>query len=72
MVNINKLKGKIVENGMNVELLAKKMNIDKTTLYRKLNDEGKNLTIREVNLMVKELKLSAEEIGAIFFNQVVA
>ena len=35
MVNTNKLKGKIVECGMNISELAELIGIDKATLYRK-------------------------------------
>ena len=72
MVNVNKLKGKIVEQGMNVEKLAKKIGIDKSTLYRKLQDEGESITIKEASLIIEVLKLTAEEAHSIFFHQYVA
>lgn len=72
MVNVNKLKGKIVECNMNVEDLAKVMGIDKTTLYRKLNSNGKNFTIGEADLISKALDLTYSEVNAIFFSQYVA
>ena len=72
MVNVNKLKGKIVEQGMNVEKLAKKIGIDKSTLYRKLQNEGESITIKEANLMIEALQLTAEEAHSIFFHQYVA
>ena len=34
MVNVNKLRGKIVENGMSVEKLAGAIGVDKATIYR--------------------------------------
>lgn len=72
MVNVNKLKGKIVELGMNVAELAEKIGIDKATLYRKLGSEGKNITIYEAGIMAKELNLTFDEINAIFFASEVA
>ena len=41
-VNVNKLRGKIVENGLNMSTLAIKLEIDRSTLYRKINSEGIN------------------------------
>ena len=72
MVNINKLKGKIVECGMNVEILAEKIGMNKSTLYRKLGSTDDVFTIREADLIAKELKLTYSETNAIFFSQIVA
>ena len=72
VVNINKLKGKIVECGLNVSTLAELIDIDKATLYRKLNAEGETITIKEADAISKELHLSREEVNSIFFSQFVA
>lgn len=72
MVNVNKLKGKIVECNMNVEILASKIGLDKSTLYRKLNSNGENFTIKEADLISKALDLTYSEVNAIFFSQFVA
>ncbi len=69
MVNINKLKGKIVERELNITELALKINIDKATLYRKINNKGENFTIKEVDKISKVLLLSLEEMNSIFFSQ---
>jgi len=69
-VNVNKLKGKIVEKGMNIGQLADKIYIDRSTLYRKINNNS--LTIKEVNLICEALELTYKEAMSIFFNQVVA
>lgn len=71
-MNINKLKGKIVENEMNVASLAKEMGIDRATLYRKLNKKGETLTIKEANMIVDILDLTEQEAMEIFFNLIVA
>lgn len=72
MVNVNKLKGKIVECGMSVTELASKVGIDKATMYRKLNSNGGNITIKEADLISSELNLTLDEVNAIFFSQYVA
>lgn len=72
MVNINKLRGKMVECGITVEELAKLMGIDRATLYRRFNSEGKELSIKEVDSIVRILKLSKKDANDIFFSQFVA
>lgn len=72
MVNINKLKGKIVECGLNIPELAANIGIDKATFYRKINLDGETFTIKEADMIANQLKLSAEEVNAIFFAQYVA
>lgn len=72
MVNVNKLKGKIVECNMSVTELASKLDIDKATMYRKLNMNGETITIKEADLIAKELDLTLNEVNAIFFSQYVA
>ena len=72
MVNINKLKGKIVECGLSIPELATSIGIDKATIYRKINLEGETFTIKEADLIANKLVLSAEEVNAIFFAQYVA
>ena len=71
-VNVNKLKGKIVENGMTVSALAEKIGVDRATLYRKLSNNGETMLVKDANAIVSELHLTAEDALAIFFSQVVA
>lgn len=71
-MNINKLKGKIVENGQTIESLAREMGIDRASLYRKLQNDGKTMLIRDANNIAEILHLSASDALAIFFNQTVA
>ena len=68
MVNINKLKGKIVEQGMNIEELAREIGVNKSTLYRKIQNKGETITIREANLICEALSLTGQEATAIFFS----
>lgn len=72
MVNVNKLKGKIVEANLNVSKVAEAIGIDDSTLYRKLRNSGASITIKEANEMVKLLKLTSEEARLIFFSDIVA
>lgn len=72
MVNIRKLKGKIVECGINVEELADKIGMDRSTLYRKLSANGENFTIKDADSISKALDLTYAEVNAIFFSQFVA
>ena len=65
-VNVNKLRGKIVENGLNMSTLAIKLEIDRSTLYRKVNSEGDKLTIKEANEIVELLNLDSKEAMTIF------
>ena len=72
MVNVNKLKGKIVENGMSIENLATVIGVDRATIYRKLNGNGASFSIKEADSIVKALSLNATEAQAIFFSQFVS
>jgi len=69
-VNINKLRGKIVENGYTVTSLAPKIGMDRATFYRKMKDQS--FTVREAVVISKVLDLNSDEIMAIFFTQFVA
>lgn len=71
MVNVSKLKGKIVERNTTQEELATKIGIDKSTFYRKMKQDG-SFSIKEVNLIVATLNLSKDEAKAIFFGETVA
>lgn len=72
MVNIKKLRGKMVERGINVEQMAQIIGVDRSTMYRKLNSEGENISIKEASIMAKELGLSFKEVNEIFFDENVA
>lgn len=64
-MNINKLKGKIVERDMNVEKLADAIGIDRSSLYRKLNAAEK-ITIGEAIKMKDVLAMDDSEAYEIF------
>lgn len=65
-MNIKKLKGKMVEKGLNVESLATHMDIDRSTLYRKLTDAEK-FTVGEVQKLKDILNLTTDDASDIFF-----
>lgn len=64
-MDLQMLKGKIVEKGMNVETVAEKIGVDRSSLYRKLNNFEK-ITIGEARRMKSVLGLTAEEACHIF------
>lgn len=63
-MNLNKLKGKIVENGLNIPKVAEKLEINPKTFYRRLNS-GK-VTVEDAAKMKEFLHLSNEEAIEIF------
>lgn len=66
IVNILKLKGKIVENGFNNLSFAEKIGLPISTFYRRLENDGVDFTIGEIQRIVKVLKLSKYEAIEIF------
>ena len=66
-MNVRKLKVRLMEMGMNVEQLARKMNKDRSTLYRKLADP-KTMTIKDAIEIKGVLNLTNDEARDIFFN----
>lgn len=67
MINISKFEKKVEEANLNIEILALKIGIDKLTMYEKLKGDGKEFSINEVVIIVRELKLDMDEINEIFF-----
>lgn len=64
-MNAAKLKGKIVSKEMNVEQLAAMIGIDRTSLYRKLNNFEK-ITIGEACKIKDALGMTDDEAYEIF------
>ena len=71
-VNVNKLHGKIKELGLSVGDVAEKMDIDRSTLYRKLGNNGSGLTVKDAQMLVEILSLTEQEALDIFFAREVA
>ena len=70
MLNVNMLKGKLVEKGITVSEIAKQLNINQSTFYRKMKNNS--FRISETDVIVNVLQLSADEASNIFFSQIVA
>ena len=71
-MNINKLKGRIVEQGFSMARFAQRVSIDRATFYRKMAANGEGFTVREVVEIAKALQLNRDELNAIFFGMEVA
>lgn len=71
-LDISKLKGKIAEKGLTVPSLADKIGMNKATLYRKMDDGGRTMLIKEAKAIATALNLTADEAVAIFFAPIVA
>lgn len=63
----NKLKAKIIEKGLNVEALADKIGLERSTLYRKLNNFEK-ISIGEAIRMKVALEMTDDEAISIFLS----
>lgn len=66
MVNVNKLKAKMVELGTNVDELSEKIGMDRATFYRRLSANGQTFLIKEADAISKELGMTREEVNEIF------
>ena len=72
MVNVDKLRGKIVEQRLTADDIAGMLGMSKNTYYRRINDGGGTFTIDEAGLIAEKLHLTADEFNAIFFADGVA
>lgn len=66
MVNVDKLRGKIVEQRVSMRELAHELRLDRSTLYRRFSENGCTFTIAEADIIARKLNLSAQEASAIF------
>lgn len=69
MTNMMKLKGVMVEKGMTQEKLAELIGMDRSTLIRKMKNEGLQFTVEDVQNITKALNLKPEEVLAIFYRK---
>ena len=72
MVNVQMLKGKVVERGLTLEKVAENLGIDRSTMSRKLGKGGDDFTIKQADGIVNLLNLTSDEATSIFFNQFIA
>ena len=70
MLDVQKLKGKIVEKGKSVEVVSADLGINPATFYRKMKNNS--FEIREADELMRILSLTNEEASAIFFSNTVA
>ena len=66
-MNANKLKAKIIERGLSVTEFANMLNIDRSSMYRKLSNPQR-IPIGDVISIKEALKLTNDEACEIFFN----
>ncbi|WP_304195310.1 DUF739 family protein [Peptostreptococcus stomatis] len=71
MIAVNKLKGKIAEQGMNMTTFAKSIDLDYSSLYRRLEGQV-SFTVSDVEKITKVLHLENEDIVNIFFAKEIA
>lgn len=64
-MNVNKLKAKLVENGLNVKAFARKLGLNPQTVYNKMNNDG--FKMAEARKIGEILNLSSTELCEIFF-----
>ena len=64
--NVNKLKGKITENGYTIKTLATEVGLCETSLRRKINDKSE-FTLNETLKVKDKLHLTSQDYLEIFF-----
>ena len=62
-MKVNKLKAKVVEKEMNIEMLAKKLGINQSSLYRKFNNKLQYWSYKQV---IDKLNKLSQEKGFLF------
>ncbi len=72
MVNTELLREKIEKSGISVSHIANAANVDRSTLYRRLNTSGEGFTVAEATAISKVLNLTTGEVASIFFADIVA
>lgn len=66
-MDVQKLKGKIVEAGTTQEAVADYIGMDRSTFYRKMKRSGNTFTVEEMNKIVKCISLNVDDAVSIFF-----
>lgn len=65
-VNVDCLRGKIVECGLTQEKVAAQLSMDRSTFSRKMKSEALDFSIGEMHQIATVLHLSKEEASKIF------
>ena len=72
-MNVNKLKGKLVEKGLNIKDISKSLGISPSTFYRKISKkDGETFSIKEAKSIISIIELNTKDIQEIFFCDTVA
>lgn len=66
MIDENKLRGKLAENKVTLNMLAEKLGINVSTLHRRINNYGSTFTVKEINIIRDTLHLTDEDVIHIF------
>ncbi len=66
--NIDELKRKMTEKEISNEEMARALEINPSTFYRKLQTAGENFTVGQMHRIVEVLGLNQEEVALIFLN----
>jgi len=69
MVNCDMLRQIMGERGVTIEALAREIGVDDSTIYRKLNADGKTFTLAQVDRIKAVLGLDRKTAEAIFFGE---
>jgi hypothetical protein len=68
MVNIPKLKGKMVEKGFTQARLGKAIGVSLSTINQRFRQGGDVFTVGEVERIAMALQMSQQDVNEIFFN----
>jgi hypothetical protein len=67
MVDTKGLQTKIAQSGLTRAAIADALQIEGASLYRKINNIGRGFTVKEMQQLVKMLRIPVEEASDIFF-----
>lgn len=65
-VNLERLRQTMAEKSMSVKDLSDSINVDMTTVYRKMKANGESFTVGEMHKIVEVLNLSPTDASDIF------
>ncbi len=70
-MKLNELKAEVVRNEMTLEELAERVNMTRTTLWRRFNNPDE-FTLSEITNIATELNLDGQRVVEIFFEEKVS
>lgn len=66
-MNVDLLKSTIKHSGKSIAMVASNINVDESTFYRKLQQNGETFTVAQAAAIKDALNLSAKEAYDIFY-----